>query len=113
MRSAASRSTRCGARASSRIAPDHRYHSVVFTLDDLVDASGGKIIHGRPQGDERLSGGAFDTRLNLPREAFFSLRDHRHGGLKTAASFNNEIGVPLTFPSLEPIHEVAVIEMGF
>src|ERR671936_2133852 len=193
MRSAASRSTRYGARASSRIAPDHRYHSVVFTLDDLVDASGGQIIHGRPQGDERLSGGAFDTRLIHPGEAFFALRDQRDGHdfvadafargaraavverpvpgvpddavliqvasslralrsvadrirdrhpipaigitgnvgktttkeavaaalgaryrvLKTAASFNNEIGVPLTFLSLEPSHEVAVIEMGF
>src|SRR5919201_1047501 len=193
MRSAASRSTRYAARASSRIAPDHRYHSVVFTLDDLVDASGGQIIHGRPHGDERLSGGAFDTRLIRPGEAFFALRDQRDGHdfvadafargaraavverpvpgvpddavliqvasslralravadrirdrhpipaigitgnvgktttkeavaaalgaryrvLKTAASFNNEIGVPLTFLSLEPSHEVAVIEMGF
>src|SRR5919201_645288 len=193
MRSAASRSTRYAARASSRIAPDHRYHSVVFTLDDLVDASGGQIIHGRPHGDERLSGGAFDTRLIRPVEAFFALRDQRDGHdfvadafargaraavverpvpgvpddavliqvasplralravadrirdrhaipaigitgnvgktttkeavaaalgaryrvLKTAASFNNEIGVPLTFLSLEPSHEVAVIEMGF
>lgn len=33
--------------------------------------------------------------------------------LATAGSFNNEIGVPLTFLELEPSHEVAVIELGF
>jgi len=165
----------------------------VFTLDDLVDASGGQIIHGHPRGDERYSGGTFDSRIVRAGEVFFALRDQRdghdfvadaiaHGAraavverpvpglsedaiviqvasplralrqladrlrdrhpipavgitgnvgktttkeavaaalgaryrvLKTAASFNNEIGVPLTFLSLEASHEVAVIEMGF
>jgi UDP-N-acetylmuramoyl-tripeptide--D-alanyl-D-alanine ligase len=166
----------------------------VFTLDDLLDASGGQIIHGRhPRHDERYTGGAFDSRIVRDGEVFFALRDQRDGHdfvadafargaraavverpvpgvpdealvvqvasplralravadrvrdrhpipavgitgnvgktttkeavaaalgarhrvLKTAASFNNEIGVPLTFLSLEPSHDVAVIEMGF
>jgi UDP-N-acetylmuramoyl-tripeptide--D-alanyl-D-alanine ligase len=165
----------------------------MFTLDDLLDASGGRIINGTPARDTRYAGGAFDSRLVRPGEVFFALRDQRDGHdfvaealargagaavverpiadlsgdgvvvqvtssqsalrslaervrerypipivgvtgnvgkttakeaiaaalgaryrvLKTSASFNNEIGVPLTLLGLEPSHEVAVIEMGF
>ena len=165
----------------------------MFTLDDLLDASGGRIINGSPQGTVQFVGGAFDSRIVVPGEVFFALRDQRDGHefvasalargagaavverpvpdvpdgaivvqvassrgalralaerirgrhpipavgitgnvgkttakeaiaaalgaryrvLKTSASFNNEIGVPLTFLGLEPSHEVAVIEMGF
>jgi UDP-N-acetylmuramoyl-tripeptide--D-alanyl-D-alanine ligase len=165
----------------------------MFTLDDLLDASGGRIVNGTSPGDARYTGGAFDSRLVRDSEVFFALRDQRdghdfvadafaHGAaaavverpvagvsadalvvqvassqqalralaervrqrqlipivgitgnvgkttakeaiaaalgaryrvLKTAASFNNEIGVPLTLLGLEPSHEVAVIEMGF
>ena len=165
----------------------------MFTLDDLVDASGGRIVHGAGRTGERFSGGAFDSRIVRDGEVFFALRDQRdghdfvgdalrHGArvavverpiadvpedavlvqvastlralralaellrdrypipavgitgnvgkttakeaiaaalgaryrvLKTTASFNNEIGVPLTFLGIEPSHEVAVIEMGF
>ena len=164
----------------------------MFTLDDLVDASGGRIIHGAPRRDERFIGGAFDSRIVKPGEVFFALRDQRDGHefvadamrrgaaaavverdvevpegalvvqvastlhalraladrirdrrpipavgitgnvgkttakeataaalgarfrvLRTEASFNNEIGVPLTILGLEPSHEVAVIELGF
>src|SRR5919204_3448411 len=87
MRSAASRSTRYAARASSRIGPDHRYHSVVFTLDDLVDASGGQIIQGHPHGDERYGGGAVDSRILPPGEVFFALRDQRDGHEFVADAF--------------------------
>lgn len=37
----------------------------------------------------------------------------RYRVLSSAASFNNEIGVPMTFLDLEPSHEVAVVELGF
>ena len=165
----------------------------MFTLDALLDASGGRVINGAPHGRVQFTGGAFDSRLAGPGEVFFALKDQRdghefvadafsHGAsaavverpiadlpadalvvqvasplaalratadrirdehpipavgitgnvgkttakeaiaaalgaryrvLKTTASFNNEIGVPLTFLGLEPTHEVAVIEMGF
>jgi UDP-N-acetylmuramoyl-tripeptide--D-alanyl-D-alanine ligase len=162
----------------------------VFTLGDLVTASGGRIIRGTAREDERFTGGAFDSRIVRPGELFFALRDQRDGHefvadalrrgakaavverpvdgdgvlvqvdssqralralaerlrdahpipaigitgnvgkttakeataaaigarfrvLKSAASFNNEIGVPLTFLGIEPSHEAAVIEMGF
>jgi len=165
----------------------------VFTLIDLLDASGGQVIHGGSSGDERFAGGAFDSRIVRRGEVFFALRDQRDGHefvadafargasaavverpvpglpddalvvrvasplhalralaerlrerhpipaigitgnvgkttakeaaaaalgaryrvLRSAASYNNEIGVPLTFLALEPSHEVLVIELGF
>jgi UDP-N-acetylmuramoyl-tripeptide--D-alanyl-D-alanine ligase len=162
----------------------------VFTLGDLLAASGGRIVRGTAQESERFSGGAFDSRIVRPGELFFALRDQRDGHefvadalvrgakaavverpvegdgvliqvassqralralaerlreahpipavgitgnvgkttakeataaaigarlrvLKSAASFNNEIGVPLTFLGIEASHEAAVIEMGF
>ena len=47
------------------------------------------------------------------KEATAAALGARFRVLRTAASFNNEIGVPLTFLRLEPTHEVAVIELGF
>jgi UDP-N-acetylmuramoyl-tripeptide--D-alanyl-D-alanine ligase len=165
----------------------------VFTLGQMLRATGGRVIHGAPNGDERFVGGAFDSRIAEPGSVFFALRDRRdghdfvadafaHGAraavverpvldlpdaailvevtdtqhalrrlaealrdaypipavgitgnvgktttkeataaalgaryrvLRTTSSFNNEIGVPLTFLGIEPSHEVAVIEMGF
>jgi len=164
----------------------------VFTLEQLLAATGGRVIQGTPGAHEKYIGGAFDSRIVQPGEVFFALRDKRdghefvadafaHGAraavvehaveapddallvevsqplhalrrlaevlrdahpipavgitgnvgktttkeataaalgaryrvLRTAASFNNEIGVPLTFLRLEPTHEVAVIELGF
>ena len=164
----------------------------MFTLDQLLAATGGRVIRGTHRADERFVGGAFDSRIVERGEVFFALRDQRDGHdfvadafargaaaavveravptpddalliqvsqplhalrrladairdahpipavgitgnvgktttkeataaalgarfrvLRTAASFNNEIGVPLTFLRLEPSHEIAVIELGF
>ena len=164
----------------------------MFTLDELLAATSGRVIQGTPGGGRPFSGGAFDSRIVRPGEVFFALRDQRDGHefvadaftrgagaavveravpapegalliqvsqslhalrrlaealrdahpipavgitgnvgktttkeataaalgaryrvLRTAASFNNEIGVPLTFLRIEPTHEVAVIELGF
>ena len=165
----------------------------MFTLVDLLHATGGQVIHGNASGDERFNGGAFDSRVVRPGEVFFALRDQRDGHdfvadafargasaavversvdglpadalvlrvgsplgalralaellrerhpipaigitgnvgkttakeataaalgaryrvLKSAASYNNEIGVPLTFLAIEPSHDAAVIELGF
>ncbi len=165
----------------------------MFTLDDLLDAAGGRVVRGAVDGGRRFSGGAFDSRTLRAGEVFFALRDQRDGHdfvadafargagaavvervpdgvpgdallvqvgsplhalralaerlrdrhaipavgitgnvgkttakeataaalgaryrvLRTKESYNNEIGVPLTFLGLEPSHEVAVIELGF
>lgn len=47
------------------------------------------------------------------KEATAAALGARYRVLRTLASYNNEIGVPLTFLRQEPTHEVAVIEMGF
>ena len=165
----------------------------MFTLERLLDASGGRVVRGTADGQMTFSGGAFDSRIADPGTLFFALRDQRDGhdfvaaaiargcrgavvervpegvaadtlliqvadvpqalrrvaeaqrdahpvpmvgitgnaGKTTAkqaaaatlgarfrvlsptASYNNEIGVPLTLLLLEPTHEVAVLELGF
>jgi UDP-N-acetylmuramoyl-tripeptide--D-alanyl-D-alanine ligase len=47
------------------------------------------------------------------KEATAATLGARYRVLRTPASYNNEIGVPLTFLGQEPTHEVAVIELGF
>lgn len=47
------------------------------------------------------------------KEATAAALGARYRVLRTLASYNNEIGVPLTFLRQEPSHEVAVIELGF
>jgi len=165
----------------------------VFTLEEMLRATGGRVIHGVPNLSDRFSGGAFDSRIAAPGSVFFALRDRRDGHefvadafargaraavverpvhglpdaalvvevadaqhalrrlaealrdanpipavgitgnvgktttkeataaalgaryrvLRSAASFNNEIGLPMTFLGIERSHEVAVIEIGF
>ena len=165
----------------------------MFTLERLLDASGGRVVRGHADPARAFPGGAFDSRIAEPGTLFFALRDQRDGHdfvaaaiergcagavvervpadvpddallvqvadvpqalrrlaeaqrarhgipvvgitgnagkttakqaaaatigtryrvLSPAASFNNEIGVPLTLLLLEPSHEVAVLELGF
>lgn len=165
----------------------------MFTLERLLDASGGRVVRGRADPSRTFSGGAFDSRIADPGTLFFALRDQRDGHdfvadalrrgctgavvervpdglsddalivqvadvphalrrlaeaqrdahpipvvgitgnagkttakqaaaatlgtryrvLSPAASFNNEIGVPLTLLLLEPSHQVGVLELGF
>ncbi|HEX9270356.1 MAG TPA: UDP-N-acetylmuramoyl-tripeptide--D-alanyl-D-alanine ligase [Candidatus Limnocylindria bacterium] len=47
------------------------------------------------------------------KEAAAATLGARYRVLRTRSSYNNEIGVPLTFLAMEPTHEVAVIELGF
>ena len=165
----------------------------MFTLEQLVAASGGRVVRGAADPATGFPGGTNDSRIIGAGEVFFALTDQRdghafvgaafaHGAaaavveripdgvpddavlvqvasvphalrrlaealraahpipavgitgsmgktttkdvlaaalgaryrvLRTAASYNNEIGVPLTLLRLEPSHEVAVIELGF
>src|SRR5205085_10815599 len=60
---------------------------------------------------------SFPTRrssdLTTTKEATAAALGARYRVLRSAASFNNEIGVPMTFLGIEPSHEVAVVEIGF
>jgi len=46
------------------------------------------------------------------KEAIATVLSHKAPTLKTQASYNNEIGYPLTLLRLEPEHRYAVLEMG-
>src|SRR2546422_7179486 len=174
-------------------APNRTIRQSVFTLEEMLRGTGGRVIHGVPNLSDRFTGGAFDSRIAEPGSVFFALRDRRdghgcvadalaHGAraavverpvhdlpdsallievadalhalrrladalrdahpipavgitgnvgktttkeataaalgaryrvLRSAASYNNEIGVPMTFLAMEPTHEVAVVEIGF
>ncbi|MBI2982707.1 MAG: UDP-N-acetylmuramoyl-tripeptide--D-alanyl-D-alanine ligase, partial [Chloroflexi bacterium] len=47
------------------------------------------------------------------KQAAIATLGARYRVLASASSYNNEIGVPLTFLNVEPTHEVAVVELGF
>ncbi len=47
------------------------------------------------------------------KQATIATLGARYRVLASASSYNNEIGVPLTFLGVEPSHEVAVLELGF
>ncbi len=47
------------------------------------------------------------------KQATIATLGARYRVLASASSYNNEIGVPLTFLAVEPTHEVAVVEVGF
>jgi UDP-N-acetylmuramoyl-tripeptide--D-alanyl-D-alanine ligase len=47
------------------------------------------------------------------KQAVVATLGARYRVLASTSSYNNEIGVPLTFLDVEPTHEVAVIELGF
>ncbi len=49
----------------------------------------------------------------MTKEAAAAALGARYRVLRSPASFNNEIGVPITFLAQEPTHEVAVVEIGF
>ncbi|HJW49900.1 MAG TPA: UDP-N-acetylmuramoylalanyl-D-glutamyl-2, 6-diaminopimelate--D-alanyl-D-alanine ligase, partial [Candidatus Limnocylindria bacterium] len=51
----------------------------MFTLDQLLVATSGRVIQGTARKDERFKGGAFDSRIVQPGEVFFALRDQRDG----------------------------------
>ena len=47
------------------------------------------------------------------KQAAIATLGARYRVLASASSYNNEIGVPLTFLEVEPSHQVAVVELGF
>ena len=59
----------------------------MFTLEQLLAATGGRVIQGTPRADERFVGGAFDSRIVQPGEVFFALRDQRDGHEFVPAAF--------------------------
>src|SRR2546428_11290354 len=60
-------------------APNRTIRQSVFTLEEMLRATGGRVIHGVPNLSDRFTGGAFDSRIAEPGSVFFALRDRRDG----------------------------------
>ena len=63
----------------------------MFTLDDLLDATGGRVIHGAIQQGRAFVGGAFDSRVAEPGSVFFALRGERDGHDFVADAFGRGV----------------------
>jgi len=95
---------------------------------DVLDLAEGAVLVQVPNAQKALRAVADAVRDDRPipavaitgsvgktttKEATAATLGARYRVLRTIASYNNEIGVPLTFLRQEPTHEVAVIELGF
>ncbi len=84
-----------------------------IVVPDVVEALHG-IAHTRVQRqkDTTLIGITGSNGKTSTKEAVATLLERKVPTLKTFASYNNEIGYPLTLLRLEPQHRYAVLEMG-
>ncbi|HEV2009871.1 MAG TPA: UDP-N-acetylmuramoyl-tripeptide--D-alanyl-D-alanine ligase [Candidatus Limnocylindria bacterium] len=106
---------RRGARAAvvERIAPDLPPEALLIQVANGLHALRGvaeSIRDDQPIPAVAITGSVGKT---TTKEATAAALGARYRVLRTLASHNNEIGVPLTFLRQEPTHEVAVIELGF
>ncbi len=86
---------------------------VQIVVPDVVEALHG-IAHTRVQRqkDTTLIGITGSNGKTSTKEAIATMLSRKVPTLKTFASYNNEIGYPLTLLRLEPQHRYAVLEMG-
>ena len=84
-----------------------------IVVPDVVEALHG-IAHTRVQRqkDTTLIGITGSNGKTSTKEAVAAMLERKAPTLKTFASYNNEIGYPLTLLRLEPQHRYAVLEMG-
>src|SRR2546422_9193652 len=68
-------------------APNRTIRQSVFTLEEMLRATGGRVIHGVPNLSDRFTGGAFDSRIAERGSVFFAFRDRRDGHEFVADAF--------------------------
>lgn len=90
-----------------------REEFVQIVVPDVVEALH-RIAHTRVlrQNNTTLIGITGSNGKTSTKEAVASMLSRKVPTLKTFASYNNEIGYPLTLLRLEPQHRFAVLEMG-
>jgi UDP-N-acetylmuramoyl-tripeptide--D-alanyl-D-alanine ligase len=104
-----------GARAAvvERILPDLPDDAVLVEVESAIHALRAVADSLRSDHPIPAVGITGSVGKTTTKEATAAALGARYRVLRTPASHNNEIGVPLTFLRQEPTHEVAVIELGF
>lgn len=84
-----------------------------FVVPDVVEALHGIArVRAQRRGNTTLIGITGSNGKTSTKEAVAALLSRKAPTLKTFASYNNEIGYPLTLLRLEPEQRYAVLEMG-
>jgi|SRR6185312_15684802 len=81
-------------------------------VDDVLTALQDLARHHRQQLTIPIIGLTGTNGKTTTKELISSVLSQRYKTLATQGNLNNHIGVPLTVLSIEPTHEMAVIEMG-
>jgi UDP-N-acetylmuramoyl-tripeptide--D-alanyl-D-alanine ligase len=88
-------------------------HFLQFVVPDVVEAliATARVRASRQQ-QTTMIGITGSNGKTTTKEAVAAVLSQQFSTLKTYASYNNEVGLPLTILSLEPQHRYAVLEMG-
>lgn len=85
---------------------------VAIVVDDSLAALQRLAAYWRGRMPVRIVGITGSVGKTTSKEMIAAVLGQRYRTLKSEASFNNEIGLPLTLLRLRPEHERAVLEMG-
>ncbi len=91
-----------------RVMKDDRY----FLVEDVLTALQDVARHHRDQLSIPVIGLTGSNGKTTTKELIYSVLSKRYSTLATQGNLNNHIGVPLTILSIQPGHEIAIIEMG-
>ena len=88
-------------------------HFLQFVVPDVIDALVATArTRAQRQQHTTMIGITGSNGKTTTKEAVAAVLSQRVSTLKTYASYNNEVGLPLTLLQLEPHHRYAVLEMG-
>src|SRR5665213_3491756 len=92
--------------------PQYGINEKYLLVDDVLAALQHLARHHRQQLIIPVIGLTGTNGKTTTKELINSVLSQRYKTLATQGNLNNHIGVPLTILSIEPSHEIAVIEMG-
>ncbi len=88
-------------------------HFLQFVVPDVIEALIATArMRVRRQEQTKIIGITGSNGKTTTKEAVAAVLEHHAPTLKTYASYNNELGLPLTVLNLKPEHRYAVLEMG-
>jgi UDP-N-acetylmuramoyl-tripeptide--D-alanyl-D-alanine ligase len=83
-----------------------------ITVADTTRALGDMAAFNRKRSRAKVVGITGSNGKTTTRQMTAAVTSQQYNTLATAGNFNNEIGLPLTLLNLEPVHQVAVVELG-